>query len=244
VGKDFTDYRDWLKECGIPDTFVREIPGIYSAQCTITTDLDNNQITAFHPGAMGEAHTNRVADAGNMPLGIVAPDGREAMLQHAADFAALNTPFLFDPGQNLPLFSKDELLTFLDQATWCVMNDYESKLLLNTVGGTLEERASRVEALIVTRGGEGSLIYRQGDVVEIPPAPVDHPVDPTGCGDAYRAGILYGLEQQWDWDHTGRVASLMGAFKVEHHGNQNHRFSHAEFKTRYEETFGREYPAA
>ena len=244
VGADFTDYRDWLKECGIPDTFVREIPGIYSAQCTITTDLDNNQITAFHPGAMGEAHTNRVADAGNMPLGIVAPDGREAMLQHATDFAALNTPFLFDPGQNLPLFSKDELLAFLDQATWCVMNDYESKLLLNTVGGTLEEYTSRVDALIVTRGGEGSLIYCQGGVVEIPPAPVDNPVDPTGCGDAYRAGILYGLEQRWGWGHAGRVGSLIGAFKVERHGNQNHQFSRTEFKTRYEDTFGCEYPAA
>jgi len=240
VGMDFTNYRKWLQKCGIPDTFAREIPETYTAQCVITTDLDNNQITAFHPGAMGEAHQNRVADAGEVSLGIVAPDGREAMLQHAADFAELGTPFLFDPGQNVPLFSRVELLTFLDQASWCIMNDYESKLLLNTVGGTLEEHVTKVDTLIVTHGGGGSVIYNNGAVFEIPAVAVSDPVDPTGCGDAYRAGILYGLERSWDWEKTGRVASLIGAFKVEHHGTQNHSFSRAQFNSRFKENFGYE----
>jgi adenosine kinase len=244
VGSDFSDYREWLKQCEIPDIFVREIPGTYSAQCTITTDLDNNQITSFHPGAMGEAHKNHVAEAGAVPLGIVAPDGREAMIQHATDFSALNTPFLFDPGQNLPLFSKDELFNFIEQATWLIMNDYESKLFLNIVGGTLENYASQLDALIVTSGDAGSLIYRCGDVIQIPAVAVDRPLDPTGCGDAYRAGVLYGLEQQWSWYHIGRIGSLIGAFKIERHGTQNHKFRRTDFQARYEKVFEQSYPEA
>lgn len=240
VGIDFSGYREWLRKCGIPDTFATEIPGTYTAQCTITTDRDNNQITAFHPGAMGEAHQNRVAQAGEVSLGIVAPDGREAMLQHAAQFSELGIPFLFDPGQNLPLFSRSELLNFFDQASWCIMNDYESKLFLNTVGGTLDEHAAKIDTLIITRGREGSVIYNNGATVKIPVVEVTDPVDPTGCGDAYRAGILYGLEQGWDWEKTGRVGSLTGAFKVEHHGTQNHSFNRPQFDSRFRESFGYE----
>ena len=165
VGKDFSDYRAHLTSLGINDEHILEIPELYSAQCTITTDQDNNQITAFHPGAMGEAHRNRVAQAQGITLGIVAPDGREAMIQHAHDFQDQGTPFMFDPGQNLPLFSSEELMTFLDQATWCIMNDYESQLLMNTTGQTIEALAGKVEALVVTRGGEGSAIYINGDQV-------------------------------------------------------------------------------
>ena len=237
VGKDFSDYRERLVSLGIDDQHILEIPELYSAQCSITTDQDNNQITAFHPGAMGEAHRNHVSDAKNVSLGIVAPDGRDAMLQHARDFADLGIPFMFDPGQNLPLFSKDELLTFLDQATWCVMNDYESQLLINTTGETIDSLSERVEALVVTRGGEGSIIYTNNQRIEIPPIHVEKAVDPTGCGDAYRAGLLLGLERGWSWETSGRVASLIGAIKVQHEGTQNHVCSPAEFCAAYETHF-------
>ena len=240
VGKDFEDYRRRLQQNGIPDQHVVEIPSLYTAQCFITTDQDNNQITAFHPGAMGEAHQNKVADAANISSGIVAPDGRDAMLQHSRDFAALGIPFMFDPGQNLPLFSKDELLTCIDQATWCVMNDYESQLMMKITELTLDDIASQVHALIVTRGGEGSRIYAGGKLIDIPAASIQAAVDPTGCGDAFRAGLLYGLNCGWDWETSGRVASLVGAFKVESQGTQNHHFTEDQFQARFEESFG--YP--
>jgi len=242
VGKDFADYRAHLISLGISDEHILEIPELYSAQCTITTDQDNNQITAFHPGAMGEAHRNRVAKAEGITLGIVAPDGREAMIQHAHDFADQGTPFMFDPGQNLPLFSSDELMTFLDQATWCVMNDYESQLLMNTTGQTIEALADKVEALVVTRGGEGSAVYVNGDQVQIPTVAVDQAIDPTGCGDAYRAGLLLGLEKGWDWETSGRVGSLIGAIKVQHQGTQNHEFTLDEFAEQYQAHFDQPLP--
>ena len=242
VGKDFSDYRQRLVALGISDEHILEIPELYSAQCSITTDQDNNQITAFHPGAMGEAHRNNVANANGVSLGIVAPDGKEAMIQHAHDFAAESIPFMFDPGQNLPLFSKDELMTFLDQATWCVMNDYESQLMMNTTGESINTLAQHVDALIVTRGGEGSVVYTDGDEIEIPTVNVDQAVDPTGCGDAYRAGLLLGLEKGWDWQTSGRVGSLIGAIKVQQEGTQNHQFSIDEFARQYETHFERALP--
>ena len=242
VGKDFADYRERLVMLGITDEHILEIPEMYSAQCSITTDQDNNQITAFHPGAMGEAHRNQVASAKSVNLGIVAPDGRDAMIQHARDFAGQNTPFMFDPGQNLPLFSKEELLTFLNQATWCVMNDYESQLMMNTTGQTIEALAASVEALVVTRGGEGSVIYVNGDQVQIPTVAVDQAMDPTGCGDAYRAGLLLGLEQGWDWETSGRVGSLIGAIKVQHEGTQNHTFTIGEFAEQFQIHFDQSLP--
>ena len=242
VGKDFSDYRQRLVALGISDEHILEIPELYSAQCSITTDQDNNQITAFHPGAMGEAHRNSVATANGVSLGIVAPDGKEAMIQHAHDFAAESIPFMFDPGQNLPLFSKDELMTFLDQATWCVMNDYESQLMMNTTGESINTLAQQVDALIVTRGGEGSVVYTDGDEIEIPTVNVDQAIDPTGCGDAYRAGLLLGLEKGWDWQTSGRVGSLIGAIKVQQEGTQNHQFSIDEFAQQYEAHFERALP--
>jgi adenosine kinase len=242
VGKDFSDYRQRLVALGISDEHILEIPELYSAQCSITTDQDNNQITAFHPGAMGEAHRNSVATANGVSLGIVAPDGKEAMIQHAHDFAAESIPFMFDPGQNLPLFSKDELMTFLDQATWCVMNDYESQLMMNTTGESINTLAQQVDALIVTRGGEGSVVYTDGDEIEIPTVNVDQAIDPTGCGDAYRAGLLLGLEKGWDWQTSGRVGSLIGAIKVQQEGTQNHQFSMEEFSRQYSLNFGLDLP--
>jgi adenosine kinase len=242
VGKDFADYRERLVTLGISDEHILEIPELYSAQCSITTDQDNNQITAFHPGAMGEAHRNKVVNAKGISLGIVAPDGRDAMIQHGHDFAAANIPFMFDPGQNLPLFSSEELMTFLDQATWCVMNDYESQLMMNTTGESINSLAKQVDALIVTRGGEGSVIYTHGDEIEIPTVNVANAVDPTGCGDAYRAGLLLGLERGWDWQTSGRVGSLIGAIKVQQEGTQNHQFSIDEFAQQYEAHFERTLP--
>jgi len=242
VGKDFADYRQRLVALGISDEHILEIPELYSAQCSITTDQDNNQITAFHPGAMGEAHRNSVASASGVSLGIVAPDGKEAMIQHAHDFAAESVPFMFDPGQNLPLFSKEELMTFLEQATWCVMNDYESQLMMNTTGESINTLAQHVDALVVTRGGEGSVVYTGDDEIEIPTVNVDNAVDPTGCGDAYRAGLLLGLENGWDWETSGRVGSLIGAIKVQQKGTQNHQFSMDEFAQQYETHFERALP--
>ena len=242
VGKDFADYRQRLVALGISDEHILEIPELYSAQCSITTDQDNNQITAFHPGAMGEAHRNSVASASGVSLGIVAPDGKEAMIQHAHDFAAESVPFMFDPGQNLPLFSKEELMTFLEQATWCVMNDYESQLMMNTTGESINTLAQHVDALVVTRGGEGSVVYTGDDEIEIPTVNVDNAVDPTGCGDAYRAGLLLGLENGWDWETSGRVGSLIGAIKVQQEGTQNHQFSMGEFAQQYETHFERALP--
>lgn len=240
VGIDFGDYADWLKQNDIPLFHVCEVANNYTAQAYITTDLSDNQITAFHPGAMNSAHQNKVGDAGGVSIGIIAPDGKQGMLEHAEQFNQAGIPFIFDPGQGLPMFDGEQLTDFIDKAAWVAANDYESKMLSERTGLTPEQIAQRVEAFIVTRGGEGSLIYTQKGVVEIPTAAVEAINDPTGCGDAYRAGLLYGLEQGMDWETTGRVAALMGAIKIEQHGTQNHRVRRDEFDARFKKSFGYE----
>jgi adenosine kinase len=200
--------------------------------------MDDNQITAFHPGAMSFAHENRVEEAEGVSIGIVAPDGRDGMLEHATQFAEAGIPFIFDPGQGLPMFDGDDLLKFIEQATWVAVNDYEAELLESRTGKSPHELAEMCEALIVTKGAKGSSIYTQEHRIEVPAAKVREVIDPTGCGDAYRAGLLYGLMNDMDWETTGRIASLMGAIKIEHHGTQNHHFSLDEFKARYHESFG------
>ena len=238
VGEDFAPYRDWLDKHGIDRQHITEVPGAYTGQAFITTDLDDNQITAFHPGAMGESHRNSVADVEAVDIGIVAPDGREGMLQHAREFAGAGVPFIFDPGQGMPLFDRGELLDFIEQATWITVNDYEIEMLQARTELSAGDIAKRVEALIVTRGGKGSSIYTGGHRIDIPavtPAAVN---DPTGCGDAYRAGLLYGLLHELDWPTTGRIAALLGALKIEHHGTQNHHFTPDDFLRRYEAEFG------
>ncbi len=237
VGKDFAPYAQWLDEHGIPRTHIREIGNAYTAQAFITTDQDDNQITAFHPGAMDFAHEVTIGDAAGVKLGIVSPDGRQGMIDHAAQFVEAGIPFVFDPGQAMPLFTGDDFKTFIDQATWVCVNDYESQLLSDRTGWSPHEIAERVEALIVTLGGEGSHIYVAGTRLDIPTARAHAVVDPTGCGDAYRGGLLYGLLNGLDWETTGRIAALMGAIKIEKHGTQNHRFSHDEFEQRYRDTF-------
>jgi adenosine kinase len=236
VGRDFGPYREWMARSGVPADHVRVIEAELTAQAFITTDLDDNQITAFHPGAMQHAHENRVTDASDIAIGIVAPDGREGMIQHAAQFAAARIPFIFDPGQGLPMFSGEELARFVGQATWVTVNDYEWQLLQQKTGWSVGELTQRVAALIVTRGAAGSVIYTRDGELAIPSAPAAV-VDPTGCGDAYRAGLIHGLLHGLDWPSTGHIASLLGAIKIESRGTQNHRFTRAEFAARLASAF-------
>jgi len=232
VGRDFAPYREWLAHSGVPTDHVRVIDGELTAQAFITTDLDDNQITAFHPGAMQHAHANRVSDALDIAIGIVAPDGRDGMIEHAAQFAAAGIPFVFDPGQGLPMFGPAELKRFISQARWVALNDYEWQLVQQKSGWGVSELTARVEALIVTRGAAGSTIYTRGEELTVPAAPARAVIDPTGCGDAYRAGLLHGLLHGLDWLETGRIASLMGAIKIESRGTQNHSFTREEFAAR------------
>jgi adenosine kinase len=238
VGRDFESYRQWFDAQGLDDRYLTEIGEALTAQAYITTDLDDNQITAFHPGAMDHAHVNRVPVDAGIRLGIVSPDGRQAMLDHAAQFAAAGIPFLFDPGQGLPMFNGDELRHFVDQASWVAVNDYEGQLLRERTGWELDELARHVRALVVTRGGEGSIVYADGEQIEIPAVAAQELVDPTGCGDAYRAGLLFGLGRELSWADTGRLASLMGARKIEHRGTQNHRFGLESLTEQFEDAFG------
>jgi adenosine kinase len=237
VGSDFGPYKEWLARSGVPDDHVRVIDTQLTAQAFITTDLDDNQITAFHPGAMQQAHANRVSDASGISIGIVAPDGREGMLQHAEQFATARIPFIFDPGQGLPMFGGEELARFVTLATWVTVNDYEWQLLQQKTGWNAHEFTRRVEALIVTRGAAGSCIYTREGELPIPAAPAASLVDPTGCGDAYRAGLIHGLMHELSWPQTGHIASLMGAIKIESRGTQNHRFTRAEFDARLRGAF-------
>jgi adenosine kinase len=238
VGHDFEPYAEWLSQCGLDTRCLRVLDDSYTAQAYITTDEDDNQITAFHPGAMNFSHLNDVPDDADITIGIISPDGKDGMVKHAQQFAEQGVPFIFDPGQGMPMFNGEELVRFLDLATWATFNDYESELMQQRTGLTLERMAERVEALVITLGAQGSKIYTGGQCIEVPAAKPKALFDPTGCGDAYRAGLLYGLMNGLDWETTGRIASLMGAIKIEHHGTQNHAFSLAEFKRRYQENFG------
>jgi adenosine kinase len=237
VGRDFGLYADWMKNAAVPADHVKVIESEYTAQGFVTTDLDNNQIWAFHPGAMQLSHLNKVSDAKDIALGIVAPDGRDGMIQHANQFADAGIPFIFDPGQGLPMYDGKDLQRFVEQATWVAVNDYEWQMIQQKTGWTESDVTQLAEALIITRGENGSSIYTKGGVTEIPCAPVKAVVDPTGCGDAYRAGLIHGLLHGLDWKSTGRIASLMGAIKIESLGPQNHKFTPAEFKQRLAAAF-------
>ncbi len=239
VGADFEPYRVWLKQHGIKQTYIKKLDDVLTAQAFITTDLDDNQITAFHPGAMNLADKNKVSDAKGVKIGMVSPDGRSGMIKHAAQFKKAKIPFIFDPGQGLPMFDGDDLRAFIDQATWVTVNDYEWQLLKDRTGWDADDVSARVEALIVTLGAKGSLIHTRGKTYEIPTVTPKRVVDPTGCGDAYRAGLLYGLLNDLGWETTGRIASLMGSMKIEHDGTQNHTFTKEQFKKRYKAAFGR-----
>ncbi|MDR1228568.1 MAG: carbohydrate kinase family protein [Azoarcus sp.] len=238
VGDDAADYRQRLDELGIRQDYVRHVPGTYTAQAFIVTDADDNQITAFHPGAMMFSHRNDVRAARDVRLAIVSPDGRDGMLRHVDGLAEAGVPFVFDPGQALPILSAEALLHCLRLARYCTVNDYEAQLMSDKTGLPVEALAAGVDALIVTRGGEGSHIHAGGECIEVPAVPVDAVVDPTGCGDAYRAGLLYGISQGWDWLSCGRIAAVMGAIKIGHRGGQNHCPAREDIKAAYLAVFG------
>ncbi len=237
IGQDGGEYLDRLRSLGVDVTHVRLLPEQYTAQCFITTDLADNQITAFHPGAMGDAHQVS-AMVGPAAFGIVAPNGGDAMRRHAREFAQAGVPFLFDPGQAMPLFDGAQLREFIEQASAVAVNDYEAALLSEKTGWTEAQIAAKVRAMIVTRGAEGSTVHQGGTSTRIPVAPIGTAVDPTGCGDAYRGGLLYGLAQGWDWVRAARLGSVMGAIKIEQQGAQNHRIDRDEVARRHEQAYG------
>jgi len=238
VGQDFATYRAHFQECGISLQFVKELADLFTAQAFITTDLDDNQITAFHPGAMMRSYENHVRDVPDIGFGIVGPDGYEAMLQNSAEFAECNIPFIFDPGQAMPLFNGKELTQMIEQATYVTVNDYESNLLQEKTGLSEKQIAERVQAYLITRGPKGSEIHSKSGMLQIPAATAMRVVDPTGCGDAYRAGLIYGWMNDMDMATTGRIASLMGALKIENVGPQNQRFDYEQFAEQFRQQFG------
>lgn len=242
VGEDFAPYAAWLEQHAISTQHITTVVDTFTAQAFITTDLDNNQINAFHPGAMSFAHQNRVGDAAGIKLGIVAPNGPEAMIAHAQQLADANIPFIFDPGQAMPLFDGETLRTFIQQANWVIMNDYESQMLTNKTGLNITSVAQMVDALIVTKGAKGSVLYSSNDVIEVPAAKISHASDPTGCGDAYRAGVLFGLSKGFDWVQCAKIGSLCGAIKVESEGTQSHSFTPASFAQRFQQSYGEALP--
>jgi len=238
VGADYAPYSQHLDQNGIAKTHIREVADSYTAQAFITTDLDDNQITAFHPGAMTNSHLNSVKDAKDVTLGIIAPDGRDGMLQHAQEFHDARIPFIFDPGQGMPMFSGEELLQLIRMADYVTVNDYEAQMLMNRTGQSITSLAKLVRALVVTEGANGSKLYSEGKVTEVPCTDANAIVDPTGCGDAYRAGLIHGLLRGWDVVKACKLASLMGTLKIESRGGQNHRLTADEIAVRFQQAFG------
>jgi adenosine kinase len=238
VGHDAAEYVERLRAMGIDTSAIRVEESHYTAQAFITTDLADNQINAFHPGAMSVAHRVSVASALPACWGIVGPNGKQAMMEHARGLADAGVPFVFDPGQGMPMFDGAELREFVEAATAVVVNDYEAAMLVERTGMSEEDIARKVDALIVTRGGEGSVLYHAGDRAPVEAAPVSAAVDPTGCGDAYRGGLLYGLANGWDWLRCARLGSLMGAIKIECQGPQNHTIDRETVAQRYERVWG------
>lgn len=242
VGEDFGPYAKTLAELEIDTQYLKTIQGQFTAQAYIITDSDNNQINAFHPGAMNSAHENQVAQTQSIEYAIVGPDGHAGMLQHCAQLAEQKIPFIFDPGQQTPLFDGDQLRTILAQANCAVLNDYEAQLVQDKCGCSVNELAELVEVLIVTRGAGGSEVYQNGAVVSVPVAPIGDLVDPTGCGDAYRAGLLIGLDKGLDWETCAKLGSVCGAIKIEQAGTQQHEFTHKQFAERYAAAYGQACP--
>lgn len=239
VGDDYEPYSVRLDRLRLSREHIRQVPNAFTAQAFITTDLDNNQIIAFHPGAMNFSHENHIADARDVGLGIVAPDGRDGMIQHAREFHEAGIPFIFDPGQGLPMFDGNDLMSFFQHADYVTANDYEAKLLQERTGKSIEELSKLVKAVIVTQGAQGSLVVVNGKTEVIPAVKPERVVDPTGCGDAYRAGLLYGMANHLDWATTGRLASLLGSIKIAERGAQNHRFTRDEIAQKFRDAFGR-----
>ncbi len=222
LGTDAADYLQRLKSLDISTEFVRQVPDTYTAQAMIMTDRDNNQITAFHPGAMMQAHITRIEKRSDIKLAIISPDGRDAMLQHAEQLKAADIPFVFDPGQGLPMFDGADLLRFIDQATWVTVNDYEGKMLSDRTGLSHAEISKRVQGLVVTLGGEGCEVWIAGEKTVVPPVKAAAVIDPTGCGDAWRGALLFGLEKGWSLAQCAALGNQVGALKIAQRGPQNY----------------------
>jgi adenosine kinase len=222
VGNDGQDYVAHLRNKGISTEFIREIAGSYTAQAMIMTDRDNNQITAFHPGAMSHAHASEIKPRSDIKLGIISPDGRDAMLLHAAQFKAASIPFVFDPGQGLPMFNGEELTHFIDQASWVTVNDYEGRMLSERCGLNSSDISRRVQGLVVTLGAQGCEVWVDGVMTHVPPAKAVQLVDPTGCGDAFRGALLFGLERGWSLVDSCALGNRVGAHKIATPGCQNY----------------------
>jgi adenosine kinase len=238
VGEDFAAYSGWLEKQSLDTRYLREVPATLTAQAYITTDLDDNQITAFHPGAMDHSHISAVPTDAGISVGMISPDGRQGMIEHAQQFASAGIPFVFDPGQGLPMFDGDDLRNFIELASWVAVNDYEGQMLQERTGWSEQEISQRVEALIVTRGAKGSTIFAGGEQVAIPAVTATEVRDPTGCGDAYRAGLLYGLLNNMNWADAGRLAAVLGAKKIASLGTQNHTFTPASIDAEFQSSFG------
>lgn len=238
IGQDSAPYVERLDKLGISRRCIKRIDSSYTAQAFITTDADSNQITAFHPGAMAMSHQIKISEAGKVSLAIIAPDGRDGMIEHARDCAEAHIPFIFDPGQGLPMFNGEELTHFIELATYVAVNDYEAELLTERTGLSLQQISERVSALIVTRGEQGAEIFTSEGRLDIPVVKVDDIVDPTGCGDAFRAGMLFGLTRDMDWMTIGRLSSLMGAIKIASQGGQNHTPSLDQIEDRFFQEYG------
>ncbi|MFN7642534.1 MAG: carbohydrate kinase family protein [Burkholderiales bacterium] len=236
VGRDGGEYVERMAALGIDTASILRCDDLYTAQAFITTDLSDNQITAFHPGAMGRAH--EVAATGPAAWGIVAPNGKDAMLRHAREYAAAGVPWIFDPGQALPMFSGDELCALVASADALAVNDYECGMVCDKTGLTEAELAAQVTAMIVTRGGDGSTLHHGGASETIAPVAIGTAVDPTGCGDAYRGGLLFALASGLGWPAAARLGSVMGAMKIEHSGPQNHRVDRDAVAARYRAAYG------
>jgi adenosine kinase len=238
VGHDFGPYAERLADLGISSAHVRRLDDQFTAQAFITTDVDDNQITAFHPGAMSHSHLNRIAEVNGARLGIVSPDGRQGMIEHARDLAAAGIRFVFDPGQGLPMFSGPELLDLMSGAAALAVNDYEARVVEQKTGKGVAELARTMEAVVVTRGAEGSSVYEAGGArIDVPAVQPEALVDPTGCGDAYRAGLLYGMARGWSWRKSAGLASVMGSIKIAHRGGQNHDPAREVIARRFREAF-------
>ena len=241
AGQDFEPYAEWIEQCGLDQRYIKKIDDEFTAQAFVTTDLDDNQITAFHSGAMNNSHENTVPRDEDIDIAIISPDGKDGMVQHAQQCHEAGIPFIFDPGQGMPMFNGDELVSFVEQATYICVNDYESELLQERTGLGVKQIAGQVEAMVVTYGSKGSVIHADGSSIEIPAVWAGSVQDPTGCGDAYRGGLLFGLMNGLDWDVSGRIAALISAIKVAHPGTQNHSITLDAFKERFEQEFGRTF---
>ncbi|MGE0356532.1 MAG: carbohydrate kinase family protein [Burkholderiales bacterium] len=241
VGHDAEPYQRRLDQLGLSRRHVRALPEHFTAQAFITTDIDDNQITAFHPGAMSQSHLNRIAETDGVGLAIVSPDGRQGMVEHARDLARAGIPYVLDPGQGLPMFTGEDILGMLAGARCLTVNDYEARMVEQKTGRTISRLAESVEAVVVTRGAEGAEVHCGGQQILVPAVKPDSLVDPTGCGDAFRAGLLYGMARGWEWLKSARLASLMGAIKIAHRGGQNHRPAREEIAVRFAAAFGEKF---